>query len=167
MILVTTASDSQITRMEKVTRVAGPVALLVGFIAIVVAFMVTSREDQTSPIVTGNPAIEALIPPEGSEQLRQTRVGIDLVSGYDAELTINGVFIPIDQINVLRDLENPDLSAEVAATSSNTLSRFEYQPLQGRVIPELKADENCVVAEFWPLNDPLSRQSVSWCFTVA
>lgn len=149
------------------SRAVGPIAILVGFGAIVLAFMLTNRDDSDPVAVTSNPAIEALIPVPGSEVLRQSQVGIDLAPGYDAEITINGTFIPIDEINVLRDIDDPDVSSDVPGTFDTTLSRFLYQPLEGRAVPELKGDENCVDVTFWPLSDPGDRQDVSWCFTVA
>jgi hypothetical protein len=96
--------------------------------------------------------------------IRQVEVGIDLVSGYEAELTINGIAIPQDQLNILRDIDNPRESAASQGTFGTTLNRFTYQPLEGRVIPELLGDRHCVVAVYWPLAEPGDRQSVEWCF---
>lgn len=115
--------------------------------------------------VEGNPIIESLLPEPDSEVLRQSFVGIDLISGYEAELTINGVPIPPDEINVLRDLENPRESAETSGSFGSTLNRFLYQPLEGRSVPELLGDRNCVSAVYWPLSDPEKRQRIDWCFT--
>ena len=115
--------------------------------------------------VEGNPIIESLLPEPDSEVLRQSFVGIDLISGYEAELTINGVPIPPDEINVLRDLENPRESAETSGSFGSTLNRFLYQPLEGRAVPELLGDRNCVSAVYWPLSDPEKRQRIDWCFT--
>lgn len=142
-------------------------SILIGFGAIVLAFALTSRDSSAPLAITGNPAIEALIPAPDSEVLRQSQVGIDLAPGYDAELTINGTFIPIDEVNVLRDVENPDVSSGIPGSFDTTLSRFLYQPLEGRAVPELRGDENCVEVRFWPLSDPTDIEEVGWCFTVA
>ena len=99
--------------------------------------------------------------------LRQSKVGIDLAPGHAAELEINGVPIPPDQVNVFRDEADPEASSEQQGGFDSTLNRFEYQPLEGRAVPELKGDENCVVATFWPLSDPGDTETVEWCFTVA
>ncbi len=85
--------------------------------------------------VEGNPIIESLTPEPDTEVLRQSLVGIDLISGYEAELTINGIPIPPDQINILRDVDNPRESAESSGSFGSTLNRFLYQPLEGRAVP--------------------------------
>jgi hypothetical protein len=117
-------------------------------------------------------AIEELLPAEGAEVLRQTPVGIDLIDGYDANLYVNGVAIPPDQVNVLRDSENPeeaapDASGQNVTNSSAAINRFQFSPASGQVIESLPGDRNCARAEFWPLDDPTNVRSVEWCFTVA
>lgn len=164
--MATTASRPR-TLKSKLGDAAGPLMLLVGIIGVVTALAITNRGGTENVVVSQNPAIESLTPADGAEVLRQSEVGIDLVSGYEAELIINGVFIPPGELNIFRDIDNPEISAEQAGTFDSTLNRFVYQPLEGRVIPELKGDENCATANFWPLSDPSARQSVSWCFTVA
>ena len=145
-----------------------PWILVVAGIALFIAgFAITTTGDPDQPIVASNPAVEELIPAPGSEVLRQSQVGIDLVAGYTAQLFINGTPIPLDEMNVLRDTDDPAVSAEEPGTFDTTLNRFLYQPLEGRSVPELVGDENCVVAEFWALAEPDARQRVEWCFTVA
>ncbi len=158
-------ADTPLQAMLK--RFLPPLLLLGGVGIFVTAFLVSNTSDNSVASVTGNPAVEALTPPPGSEVLRQSQVGIDLAAGYEAELTINDVPIPLDEINILRSTENPDESAEVAGVFDTTISRFLYQPLEGRSVPELKADENCAVAQFWPIADPDNIDTVRWCFTVA
>jgi len=153
-----------LTARSKFSRLFGPALVTLGIILVIFA-LVLSTQDSGDIRVEGNPAIEALIPEADSEVLRQSAVGIDLTSGYDAQLTINGIPIPPDQINVLRSEENPRESAGTGGSFSSTLNRFVFQPLDGRAVPELLGGRNCVVAEFWPLSDPSSRQRIEWCFT--
>ena len=143
-----------------------PVGIAAGVVIFVLGFVLADT-DTGDDIIFNDPAIEALLPAPGSEVLRQSQVGIDLASGFDAELVINGVPIPRDQVNILRNAENPDESAEQPGVFAETINRFLYQPLEGRAVPELKGDENCVVATFWPLADPSDVRTTSWCFTVA
>lgn len=140
--------------------------LLIGLAIFVAGFMLTNTDD-TPGVTFRNPAIESLTPLPESEVLRQSQVGIDLVAGFTAELVINGVPIPPDQVNILRNPDNPDESASTQGGFDTTINRFLYQPLEGRAVPELKGDENCVVATFWPVADPTDIDSVEWCFTVA
>ena len=146
------------------SRYVGPALVALGILLVIFALLLTTRGSEDIR-VEGNPTIEALIPEANSEVLRQSAVGIDLISGYEAELTINGIPIPPDQINVLRDEENPRESASTGGSFSSTLNRFMFQPLEGRAVPELLGGRNCVIAEFWPLSDPSVRRTIEWCFT--
>ena len=155
---------TQGVKRSLVSRILGPTLVTIGITGVILGFAL-SNNGTTDIRVEGNPAIEALFPEPDAEVLRQTSVGIDLVAGYEAELTINGVAIPLDEINVLRDLENPRESAQTSGTFGDTLNRFLYQPLEGRSVPELQGDSNCAVAVYWPLADPSDRKSIEWCFT--
>ena len=158
-----TQSDNDKTR-SLFSRLIGPLLLTMGICGVILGFALSSP-GSSDIRVEGNPIIESLLPEPDSEVLRQSFVGIDLISGYEAELTINGVPIPPDEINVLRDLENPRESAETSGSFGSTLNRFLYQPLEGRAVPELLGDRNCVSAVYWPLSDPEKRQRIDWCFT--
>ena len=128
-------------RRSLFSRILGPALVTVGITGVILGFAL-SNSGSTDIRVEGNPVIEALFPEPDAEVLRQTSIGIDLIAGYEAELTINGVPIPPDQINVLRDLENPRESAQTSGTFGSTLNRFLYQPLEGRAVPELQGDRN-------------------------
>tara|TARA_X000000368_G_scaffold27981_2_gene21092 strand:- start:10536 stop:11021 length:486 start_codon:yes stop_codon:yes gene_type:complete len=152
-------------RRSLFSRILGPALVTVGITGVILGFALSNSGSTDDIRVEGNPVIEALFPEPDAEVLRQTSIGIDLITGYEAELTINGVPIPPDQINVLRDLENPRESAQTSGTFGSTLNKFSYQPLEGRAVPELQGDRNCVVAVYWPLSDPTDRASIEWCFT--
>lgn len=167
MVAVTTttrAAEPAIRRLAR--RFLPAIGLAAGATIFIVAFFVANTDNET-PVAFTNPAIDSLTPLPGSEVLRQSQVGIDLVSGYEAELIINGVPIPPDQVNVLRNPNDPDNSAEQQGAFDSTINRFLYQPLEGRAVPELKGDENCVIASFWPIADPSDIDTIEWCFTVA
>ena len=149
---------------SKLKRIAGPALITLGVVLVIFALIISTQGSEDIRI-EGNPAIEALIPEENSEVLRQAAVGIDLAPGYDAELTINDIPIPPDQINVLRSEEDPLESADTSGSFGSTLNRFVFQPLDGRAVPELLGGRNCVVADYWPLSDPSSRKRIKWCFT--
>ncbi len=158
-------TDASPLHRRLLRRWAAPLAITVGVAVFAVAFVVANTDDPE--VRVSNPAVEELIPAPGSEVLRQSQVGVDLATGFAAELVINGVPIPPDEVNILRDPADPGESAEQPGTFGTTINRFVYQPLEGRAVPELKGDENCVVATFWPLSDPDDIDSVEWCFTVA
>ncbi|MDG1846016.1 MAG: hypothetical protein P8J01_06420 [Acidimicrobiales bacterium] len=152
------------SKKVKWSRIIAPAMVAFGILLVLFALVLTNRGPEDIR-VEGNPIIEALVPEADSEVLRQSTVGIDLISGYEAELTINGIPIPPDQINVLRDVENPRESATTGGSFGSTLNRFVFQPLNGRAVPELLGGQNCVVAEFWPLSNPSERKKIEWCFT--
>ena len=141
-----------------------PIVLIVGGLAgFIFAFTLSSGGDEAA---NRDPAIEELFPAEGSEVLRQTQIGIDLQSGYDAQLYINDIPIPLDEVNIRRSDDDPGESLP-SPDQVNSLSRFLYQPAPNKTIEVLPADRNCVLAEYWPLDDPANIKSVRWCFTVA
>ncbi len=131
-------------------RVLLGLAALAGAVAIVLALLLADT-DNNDVTVTGNAAVDELIPPRSAEVLAQETVGIDLAPGYDAQLTINGVDIPPDQ---LRHLPN--------------LNRFTFRPDQGKVIERLQAEQNCALVAYWRQEvGPAEADTISWCFTAS
>lgn len=117
--------------------------LLVGFLAVVV------RDNPTPPTI--DQVVEELFPARGDEVLSQSTVGIDLIEGYTAELTINGVAIPESQ---LRRVE--------------ALNQVTFRPDDGNVLAKLQPDQNCAVALYWPLaQGRAAARSLTWCFTAS
>ena len=104
-------------------RVLLGIAALAGAAAILLALFLADTDDN-DVTVTGNAAVDELIPPRNAEVLSQETVGIDLAAGYDARLIINGVEIPPGEI---RHLPN--------------LNRFTFRPDQGKVIESLRAEQ--------------------------
>ena len=99
--------------------------------------------------------VERLIPASGSSVLTQSVVGIDLATGFDADLEINGERIT----NVTKDPDGDGLHKDL------TTGRVEYRPGPGRRIERLQSTRNCVVAHVWRREDgPTTQKPVSWCF---
>lgn len=113
------------------------------------ALLVLLPRDNAGPSV--DQVIESLIPAPGDEVLSQVDVGIDLIDGYTADLTINGVAIPEEQ---LRRVE--------------ALNQISFRPDEGKALASLRGDENCAVALYWPIaQGRAAARSVSWCFTAS
>lgn len=111
--------------------------------------------DQEGP--TRDSAIEAVFPTDGSDVLRQSEVGVDLVEGYRASLTANGVAIPGDQITGVD-----------ANDSQPSLARYAFSPGDGKVIETWRTGQNCVTATYWPADSGRGLStSYSWCFEAA
>src|SRR5690606_24388415 len=110
----------------------------------------------TRATTADDPAIEALVPVDGAVTPRQSEVGIDLVEGYRATLTINDVVIPPDQIE-----------GTTGAGDVPTLNRFVFVPGDGKAIETLYSGLNCVTAEFWLATTPNETRIQNWCFTAS
>ena len=125
-------------------------AALMGAGALLLALLLADTDDN-DVTVTGNAAVDELIPPRSAEVLSQETVGIDLAPGYDAQLTINGVVIPPEQIR-----HQPNLNL------------FTFRPDQGKVIERLQAEQNCAVVAYWRQEaGPAEADTISWCFTAS
>lgn len=121
------------------------VTVAFGFLVLAYALADTDSDE------TLGPAIETLIPAEGTEILAQARVGIDLAPGYDATLAVNGVPIPDDEL-----------------IKAPALNLVEYQPGDGLIIEAWRGGRNCVLALFWRIQDgPGQSQARQWCFEAA
>lgn len=131
-------------------RVLLGIAALMGAVAILLALFLADTDDNDVTI-TGNAAVDALIPPRNAEVLSQVDVGIDLAPGYDARLTINGVDIPPGQIR-----------------HDSGLNRFTFRPDQGKAIERLQAEQNCALVAYWRQEiGPAEAATISWCFTAS
>jgi len=106
--------------------------------------------------VTGNPAIDGLIPERESEILRRDQIGIDLAEGFAAALTIetsDGRTIPIP-------------SDQLDENFQDNLGKFLFKPGDNKVLDVFPPQSNCVTATYWPIIDRESAQTIRWCFQV-
>ncbi len=125
-------------------------AALLGALALLLALLVADTDDN-DVTVTGNAAVDELIPPRNAEVLSQDTVGIDLAAGYDARLTINGVDIPPGQTRHLPGL-----------------NRFTFRPDQGKALESLRAEQNCALVTYWRQEIGSGEaDTISWCFTAS
>ena len=95
--------------------------------------------------------VENLIPRRNAQVPQQSNVGIDLVTGWDGVLVINGVFIPEDQLQV-----TPEIGL------------IEYTPAEGKAVEMLESGQNCVSAVIWRISDGrgVADRTIPWCFDV-
>ena len=104
--------------------------------------------------------VEQLIPPGGSQVLQQGTVGIDLVSGWTGELSIDGVAIPASDLDTGQ--EGP------GDTVSSGLERLTFTPGPSKVMEDLPLGPVCAQAVVWDraAGRDNSQRTVSWCFEV-
>jgi hypothetical protein len=126
-------------------KLALAVPLVIAAVAVVAAFFVGGNDTPQAD----DRIVEAIIPGNNDKVLQQAEVGIDLQSGWDASLTIDGIAIPLDQY-----------------TKIVPQGRVSFEPGPGKALEFLPAGQNCVVARYWPLSNPEQNFSRSWCFTV-
>lgn len=69
--------------------------------------------------------IEGFLPRSGEASACREPVGVDLIPGYGATLTINGVTIAPEQMNVVTD-DDGNITDEI--TASRSLSQYTYGP---------------------------------------
>lgn len=119
-----------------------------------VAAYLTFTEGNEDPVLRSGGAgdyVEDLIPARDSQVPQQSRVGIDLVTGWSGTLVINGIEIPEDELS-----ETPELGL------------IEYSPGEGRTVEQLSGGRNCVRAVVWPLSEGRDEgaRDIGWCFEV-
>ncbi len=117
---------------------------------VVVAIVIAVRKvEPGSQAGSDSTFVEALIPDRGSQLVQQGTVGIDLKSGWDGSLIINGTAIPDDDLR--------------KAPSLNTL---QFTPGPGKALRTLPVGNVCATAIVWPLATPKQTRPVNWCFEV-
>lgn len=105
------------------------------------------------------PYVLRLEPQSGSEVLTQATVGIEVKTGYDAYLDINGVTIR----NVVDTADGDGLKK----IPMNGLY-ITYTPGPGRKVPKLKPEKNIVTAFVYKSEDgPASALPFQWSFDAA
>ena len=128
--------------------------IFAALIAVAVTGMVVAvRNGRTPPTLTADrsEAIDAFVPNEGADVLRQSTVGIDLADGYIATLVVNGQSIPEDQLS-----------------GDRGLGQYFFTPGSGLVLESLSGGQNCVIATYWRASQgPEAGQTVRWCFSAA
>jgi hypothetical protein len=138
---------------DAVRRLLVIVAVVAALAGIVFAFTLVDTDDGTNDVaVTDAGPVEQLIPPRGSEILRQEAVGVDLRPGWTGVLVINGVEIPEDQL----DTDN-----------AASLGQILYTAGSGKAIERFEAGENCITAVVWRVQESRAdARNTAWCFNV-
>ncbi len=102
--------------------------------------------------------IEAFLPRSGEASACSEAVGVDLIPGYGAELTINGIEITPEQMNVNLD-ENGEITDVI--TASRSLGQYTFQPDDN--CPNgslLRPVDNVLAVCVYRLSDPTRRCTV-------
>ena len=93
--------------------------------------------------------IESTVPGNGDQIQQQSPITVDLLSGWDAKLTIDGRAIPDQQLQKVKEQ-----------------GIIKFQPGPGKVLEYFPAGQNCVTLTYWQLANPDSTFTApAWCFT--
>jgi hypothetical protein len=134
-------------------RLAVTAALVVALVALIAGVRATQTGDDDSVLVNGRPdVIEHLIPRAGAEALQQAEVGIDLASGYEGALILNGTAIPTDELRLVEEQ-----------------NQVFFAPGPDRTFEALPSGRTCVTAIVWKSSDGRGTPadlSFQWCFDV-
>lgn len=123
--------------------IIGLLALAAVLLAAAIAIYQSNPSTNDLPV-----AIQSVVPDPGSNVLSQTDVTVDLAVGYTADLEINGVLIPEEQLFRVE-----------------ALNQLSYEPRDGKVVPRLLPDQNCVRVFYWLIaQGPEDSATYSWCF---
>ena len=126
------------------------ITVAVGLLAYAIVGIDDGGED---PVLRGGDeaVVENLIPRRNAQVPQQSNVGIDLVTGWDGALVIDGVEIPRDQLQ---------LTPEIGL--------IEFTPADGAAVDQLDSGRNCVSAVIWRVADGrgVDDRTIPWCFEV-
>lgn len=105
------------------------------------------------------PSVLRFEPPSGSEVLKQATVGIEVKTGYNAYLDINGV-----TIKTVADTPDGDGLRKIPMNGLY----ISYTPGPGRKVPALKSERNIVTAYVYKSEEgPASAVPIQWSFNAA
>ena len=133
-----------------------------------VSSSVTGREEQQLP-----DAIEEIEPIRGATQvLQQARLFVDLQSGYEAVLILNGIeleTVSLDQLGNSGTLPKPgeQISLPLKAILEPGNNTLTYTPVEGGPVEKFDTGSNTARVLFWRTDEGRSRaRSYTWTFTV-
>lgn len=129
-------------------RVVSSVLLAAAAAGMYTAFIL--HDDTPNPRL--RPAAVRVVSPEPATlQLRQTEIFVELEPTYRGALSVNGVVIPDDQLDVI-----------------DGLNRYAFTPGEGREIDELPPGRTCAEVTFQQVTDPDAEPGrYRWCFNVS
>ncbi|MDH4168481.1 MAG: hypothetical protein OEW42_02725 [Acidimicrobiia bacterium] len=136
--------------MTQKQRLIAALLLGAGAACFLVLFWFYNDPGDTSDIsIERNLAVEQLFPARGAAAFQQQEVGVDLASGFQGSLVIDGVAIPAAQTHGIAEL-----------------NQVLFRPDDGQVIEQLPAGEVCATATYQSIEDPTDVGIIDWCFVV-
>jgi len=95
-------------------------------------------------------AVESVFPKPGDRDLRQTAIYADLAPGYTGYLLIDGIEVPLDDIQFV-----------------DALNTVNFKPTDISDFARLSSGNHCVTVVYRLIGQPRDRsESYRWCFEV-
>lgn len=137
--------------------------VMIGLAFVAVGLIVYAAMDSSGGLDNASlakpPYVLRLEPQSGSEVLTQATVGIEVVTGYDAYLDINGVTI--------RNTIDTPTGDGLRKLPVNGLL-IEYTPSPGQRVPKLRPERNVVTAFIYKVEDgAASAIPFQWSFNAS
>jgi hypothetical protein len=119
------------------------------------AFIGGGGESCTTP-----DAIVRVMPECNESVLGQAPIEVEVETGYRAELKINGVQIPADELQT--NVGGDDVGVGVSPTV------FRYVPAEGKTVEQFQPNLNVVVVSYYPINRGIEEaRDFQWTFRAA
>ena len=139
----------------------------IGLFVIIMGFNsgATGRDAQRLPDV-----IERMTPGPGDQVLQQSQIFVDLVDGYNASLTIDGIALDTTRLDELSDngaTPKPGAQVEIPPTAiydpgNNTI---RFLPQEGAPITTLTQGTHTATVTYWKITEgPGKARSFTWEF---
>ena len=129
-----------------------PTAVRRSIIAVLLLIVVGSiyglTQLKSGPNVASSQIIESVSPDNGEKTLQQGQITIDLLSGWDAKLSIDQKAIPDDQLIKVKEQ-----------------GLIKFQPGTGKALEYFPAGQNCAELTYWQTIAPDQTFTKQWCFT--
>ena len=123
-------------------------ALVVAGVSLYLAF---DRGNTEQPVVRQG-AILRVFPQPDTVAVRQDAIGVELSFGYRATMSIDGRYIPDDQLDIVQGI-----------------NRVSFTPGTGKEFEQLDEGRHCATVNYFqgPAQEPAGARPYTWCFTVA
>jgi hypothetical protein len=160
---VAVRTDPEIVPWTRRQRMTFAGVLVVGLALVFLGFSTAKTGDEGNK--PSDPAIERLIPePGASLQVNQDTVGIDLVTGYRAELSIDGQPIPTSEIIAS---QSPAFDEQIDAQYDAGQGTTVFTPREGATIEAFSPGRHLITATYWKVTEGRERaRTFTWGFDV-
>lgn len=127
-------------------------------VAALLIWMAAQAGGGTQTGIDTEQAIVAYSPNPGGRVLRQSEVGVELETGYDGRLEIDGVAIPEEQMVGAIDPNSPEFQRlpedlQKQGPRPNTKHIVKFRPGPGKAVAEFDTGAVDITVRYWPIRE--------------